>query len=59
MAVVEGGRRLGGFESGVLATATSTQLAVVAGGLVALAGSLLVGAVLPGFRRYVRPDSAK
>jgi predicted MFS family arabinose efflux permease len=52
MAVVEGGPRLGGFESGALASATSTEFSVVAGGLVAIAGALVVGAALPDFRRY-------
>jgi MFS family permease len=58
MAVVEGGPRLGGFESGALAAATSTEFSIVAGGLAALTGALLVGAALPGFRRYRRPDAA-
>jgi predicted MFS family arabinose efflux permease len=58
MAVVEGGPRLGGFESGALAAATSTEFSIVAGGLAALIGALLVGAALPGFRRYRRPDTA-
>ena len=56
MAVVEGGPRLGGFESGVLAAATSTEFSVVGGGLAALGGALIIGAVLPGFRRYRRPN---
>jgi predicted MFS family arabinose efflux permease len=56
MAVVEGGPRLGGFESGVLASATSSEFSIVAGGLATLAGVLLIGAALPGFRRYRRPD---
>jgi predicted MFS family arabinose efflux permease len=57
MAVVEGGPRLGGFESGALAAATTTEFSVVGGGLVALGGALIIGAVLPSFRRYRRPDS--
>jgi hypothetical protein len=57
MAVAEGGPSLGGFESGALASATSTEFSIVAGGLAALAGALLVGAALPRFRRYRRPSS--
>jgi MFS family permease len=57
MATVEGGPRLGGFESGALAAATTTEISVVAGGLAAIAGALIIGATLPGFRRYRRPDS--
>ena len=57
MAAVEGGPRLGGFESGALATATTTEFSVVAGGLAAIGGALIIGAALPGFRRYRRPDA--
>ena len=57
MATVEGGPRLGGFESGALAAATTTAVSVVAGGLAAIGGALIIGAALPGFRRYRRPDS--
>jgi MFS family permease len=56
MAAVEGGPRLGGFESGALAAATTTEFSVVGGGLVALVGALVIGAVLPSFRRYRGPD---
>ena len=56
MAVVEGGPRLGGFESGALAAATSTEFSLVGGGIVALGGALIIGAVLPSFRRYRRPN---
>jgi len=57
MATVEGGPRLGGFESGALAAATTTEISVVAGGLAAIGGALIIGAALPGFRRYRRPDT--
>jgi hypothetical protein len=59
MATVEGGPRLGGFESGALAAATTTEVSVVAGGLAAIGGALLIGVALPGFRRYGRPASQK
>jgi hypothetical protein len=43
-----GGPRLGGFESGVLAAATSTEFSMVAGALAAMAGALLSAARSPG-----------
>jgi predicted MFS family arabinose efflux permease len=57
MAVVEGGSRLGGFESGALAAATSTETSLIAGGLVGVAGALIVSVALPDFRRCRRPNS--
>ncbi len=51
MAVVEGGPQLGSFESGLVATAVSTEFAIVSGGLACIAGSLLLAGLLPGFRR--------
>jgi MFS family permease len=59
MATVEGGPRLGGFESGALAAATTTQVSIVAGGLAAIGGAMIIGAALPGFRRYRRTDSTE
>lgn len=56
MAVVEGGPRLGGFESGALAAAISTEFSIVGGGIVALGGAMIIGAVLPSFRRYRQPN---
>ena len=43
MAVVEGGPRLGGFESGVVAAAVSTEFAIVSGGVACIAGALAAG----------------
>jgi hypothetical protein len=54
MAVVEGGPRLGGFESGVVATATSVEFSIVSGGVACIAGALLLGGLLPRFRRFGR-----
>ena len=54
MAVVEGGPRLGGFESGVVATAVSTEFSVVSGGIACIAGALLLVGLLPGFRHVER-----
>ncbi len=61
MAVVEGGPQLGGFESGLVATAVSTEFAIVSGGVACIVGSLLLALLLPGFRHFNarRPDSQK
>ena len=47
--VVEGGPRMGDFEAGAVATLTSLQLSIVSGGVACLVGTLLIGALLPGF----------
>jgi hypothetical protein len=52
MAVVEGGPRLGGLESGAVAAAMSAQFSVVFGGLACIAGAIVLTVILPGFRRY-------
>jgi MFS family permease len=54
MAVVEGGPRLGGFESGLVATASSSEVSLVSGGLACIAGAVLLGGLLPCFRRFDR-----
>jgi predicted MFS family arabinose efflux permease len=53
MAVVQGGPRLGDLESGVVATATSVEFAVVSGGLACIAGAAIIGGLMPVFRRHV------
>jgi MFS family permease len=53
MAVVQGGPRLGDLESGAVATVTSVEFAVVSGGLACIAGAVLIGALMPVFRRHV------
>jgi MFS family permease len=53
MAVVQGGPRLGDMESGLVATVTSIEFAVVSGGLACIVGAALIGALMPGFRRHV------
>ena len=50
MAVVAGGPRLGDLEAGVVATVFGDTVSVVSGGLLCVAGALLVGRLLPGFR---------
>ncbi|HWF16599.1 MAG TPA: MFS transporter [Acidimicrobiales bacterium] len=56
MAVVQGGPRLGDLESGVVATATSLEFAVVSGGLACIAGAAVIAALMPVFRRQVAVD---
>jgi MFS family permease len=56
MAVVQGGPRLGDMESGGVATATSLEFSVVSGGLACVAGAVIIGALLPRFRRHVAAD---
>jgi predicted MFS family arabinose efflux permease len=56
MAVVQGGPRLGDLESGVVAELTTTQFSIVSGGLACIAGALVLGTILPGFRHH-RPKS--
>jgi MFS family permease len=52
IAVVTGGPRLGDFEAGAVAAATTPRISVVTGGLGCVAGVALVGWALPEFRRY-------
>jgi MFS family permease len=52
MAVVQGGPRLGDLESGLVATAVTTEFSIVSGGLACIVGAVALMAALPGFRRY-------
>ncbi|MGO9458420.1 MAG: MFS transporter [Acidimicrobiales bacterium] len=52
MAVVQGGPRLGDLESGLVATAVTTEFSIVSGGLACIVGAIALMAALPGFRRY-------
>jgi MFS family permease len=52
MAVVQGGPRLGDMESGGVATATSIEFSVVSGGLACIAGAVVIGLLMPHFRRH-------
>ena len=51
MAVVAGGPRVGDFEAGTVATGFGNTSSVVSGGLVCIAGALVLARLLPGFRR--------
>jgi MFS family permease len=53
MAVVQGGPRLGDMESGAVATATNIEFSVVSGGLACIAGAVVIGLLLPQFRRHL------
>jgi MFS family permease len=50
--VAAGGGQVGNLESGALGSLTSPVISAFAGGLVTLAGSLVIGLALPGFTRY-------
>jgi ENTS family enterobactin (siderophore) exporter len=43
---------LGNVEAGALASLTSLRFSIVSGGIVCVAGTLLIGLLLPGLRRY-------
>jgi MFS family permease len=47
-----GGPQLGNLEAGALASLTTPVISALAGGLVTVAGALVIGAALPAFRRY-------
>jgi hypothetical protein len=49
---VQGGPRLGDLEAGAVADGFGTAASVISGGLACVAGALVLGALLPGFRRY-------
>jgi MFS family permease len=52
IAVVTGGPRLGDAESGAVAALTTPRISVVSGGLGCMAGVVVVGWLMPEFRRY-------
>jgi len=58
MAVVQGGPRLGDLESGAVASAVTTDFAIVSGGLACIAGAVVLTALLPAFRRYLVDPAA-
>jgi MFS family permease len=56
--VVAGGPRLGDVESGVVATVVSPVFSVVSGGVLCVAGALVVGRLFPELRRYRLDDES-
>jgi hypothetical protein len=56
--VVTGGPRLGDLEAGMVASAFSPAVSVVSGGLLCIAGSVLLAWLVPSFRRYHAGENA-
>jgi MFS family permease len=56
--VVTGGPRLGDLEAGVVASAFSPFVSVLSGGLLCIAGTVLLALFVPAFRRYHAGDPA-
>jgi len=50
--VAAGGPQLGNLEAGALGSLTTPVISALTGGLVTVAGALVIGAALPAFRRY-------
>ncbi len=47
-----GGGELGSLESGLVGSLTTPVISALSGGLITVAGAIVIGAALPGFRRY-------
>jgi hypothetical protein len=52
IAVVSGGPRVGDFEAGAVAAATTPQISVVSGGLACILGALLIARKMPALAAY-------
>ena len=50
-----GGSQLGSLESGLLGSLTTPVISALSGGLLTVAGTVVIGLALPGFRRYRAP----
>jgi MFS family permease len=50
-----GGGQLGNLEAGALGSLTSPAISAVAGGLVTIAGAVVIALAMPAFTRYRRP----
>jgi MFS family permease len=55
LAQVAGTPALGNLEAGIVASLVSVRFAIVSGGVLCVAGTAIVAAALPAFRRYERP----
>lgn len=55
IAVVAGGPRLGDFEAGAVAAATSPQFSVVSGGVLCVLGALFIARKVPEYNGYEPP----
>jgi MFS family permease len=51
-----GGGQLGSLEAGALGSLTSPVISALSGGLVTIAGAIVIGMALPAFTRYRRPQ---
>jgi hypothetical protein len=47
-----GGSQLGSLEAGLVGSLTTPVISALSGGLLTVLGALVIGAALPGFRRY-------
>ena len=56
LAVVQGGPRIGDLESGGVATLAGTQFSVVSGGVICVAGAVLLAMVMPAFAHHRASD---
>ena len=56
IAVVAGGPRLGDFEAGAVAAATSPQFSVVSGGVLCVLGALFIARKVPEYNDYEPPS---
>jgi MFS family permease len=55
--VAAGGTQIGNLEAGALGSLTSPTISALSGGVVTIAGAILIGLALPAFTRYRRqPD---
>ncbi|MGH9300671.1 MAG: MFS transporter [Acidimicrobiales bacterium] len=52
IAVVTGGPRLGDTEAGAVAALLGNQVSVISGGLMCVAGALVIGSLMPALARY-------
>jgi MFS family permease len=55
-AVGAGGAQLGNLEAGALGSLTSPTISALSGGLVTIAGAVVIGLALPAFTRYRHPQ---
>jgi len=53
-----GGSQLGSLEAGLVGSLTTPEISALSGGLLTIFGALVIGAALPGFRRYQSPALA-
>ena len=51
-----GGGELGSLEAGLVGSLATPVISALSGGLLTVAGAIVIGAALPGFRRYRAPE---